>query len=179
MRKLNTEELNRLSVEAYKLSGKAPVAVVLDRVRSGHNVGSVFRTCDAFGVAAVYLCGFTPVPPNREVMKTALGSTDTVDWFHNQDTGALLESLKQQSFKIIFAEHTTESIALQNFSPVPGTKYAFVFGNEVSGIGTEWLPLADEVIEIPQFGTKHSFNVSVAAGIVLWDVWNKLALLQK
>ena len=97
MRKLNTEELNRLSVEAYKLSGKAPVAVVLDRVRSGHNVGSVFRTCDAFGVAAVYLCGFTPVPPNREVMKTALGSTDAVDWFHNQDTGALLESLKQQN----------------------------------------------------------------------------------
>lgn len=177
MRKLSTQELNRLSLEEFKLSGKIPVVVVLDQVRSGHNVGSVFRTCDAFGVAAVYLCGITPSPPNREVMKTALGSTDAVDWYHHRDTGELLESLKQESFKIIFAEHTTESIALQNFTPGRGTKYALVFGNEVSGIGAEWLPLADQVIEIPQFGTKHSFNISVAAGIVLWDVWNKLTHL--
>ncbi|MEO6169159.1 MAG: RNA methyltransferase [Chitinophagales bacterium] len=174
MRKLNMEELNRLTVEEYKSSWRIPVIVVLDNVRSGHNAGSVFRTCDAFGVTALYVCGITPFPPNREVMKTALGSNESVDWIHFVDTGTALRELKDRGFQIIFAEHTTESIALQQFIFSKDKKYALVFGNEVEGIKSELLPLADQVIEIPQFGTKHSLNISVAAGIVLWDIWNKV-----
>lgn len=174
MRKLSTAELNRLTVEEYKSSKRLPLVVVLDHVRSGHNVGSVFRTCDAFGVAGLYLCGITPFPPNREVLKTSLGSSESVDWLFAADTKAILEELKQDGFELVFAEHTTESISLQQFIPSKEKKYALIFGNEVEGIKSELLPLADQVIEIPQFGTKHSFNISVAAGIVLWDVWNKL-----
>lgn len=168
------EELNRLTVEAYKASGRMPLVVVLDNVRSGHNVGSVFRTCDAFGIPTIYLCGITPCPPNREVLKTALGSTESVAWFHFPDTKTILEELKQQDFEIVLAEHTTESISLQDFNPGKEKKYTLVFGNEVEGIQSELLHLANQVVEIPQFGTKHSFNISVAVGIVLWDVWNKL-----
>lgn len=151
-----------------------PVVIVLDNVRSGHNTGSVFRSCDAFGVTAVYLCGITPFPPNREVMKTALGSDESIDWIHFPDTGTALKELKEQGFQIIFAEHTTESVSLQHFITSKDKKYAVVFGNEVEGINADLLPLADHIIEIPQFGTKHSLNISVAAGIVLWDIWNKV-----
>lgn len=151
-----------------------PVVIVLDNVRSGHNTGSVFRSCDAFGVTAVYLCGITPFPPNREVMKTALGSDESIDWIHFSDTAVALKDLKQQGYEIIFAEHTTESISLQQFMPSKEKKYVLVFGNEVEGINSDLLPLADHILEIPQFGTKHSLNISVAAGIVLWDVWNKM-----
>lgn len=168
------EELNRLSMEAYKVSGGMPLVMVLDNVRSGHNVGSVFRTSDAFGIPAIYLCGITPCPPNREVMKTALGSTESVSWEFVQNTKNIIEKLKEQDFEIVLAEQTTESISLQDFIPAREKKYAFVFGNEIEGIQSELLNLANQVVEIPQFGTKHSFNISVAVGIVLWDVWNKL-----
>lgn len=151
-----------------------PVVIVLDNVRSGHNTGSVFRSCDAFGVTAVYLCGITPFPPNREVRKTALGSDESIDWIHFPDTTVALKELKQQGYEIIFAEHTTESTPLQQFMLSKEKKYVLVFGNEVEGINSDLLPLADHIIEIPQFGTKHSLNISVAAGIVLWDVWNKM-----
>lgn len=174
MRKLAMEELKRLTVAAYKTSGSMSVAVVLDNVRSGHNTGAVFRTCDAFGLQQLYLCGITPAPPNREVLKTALGSTSSVDWQHFPDTKSLLEGLKRRQSTIVIAEHTTGSIALQDFLPSKEKNYVIVFGNEVEGVQSNLLPLADHLIEIPQFGTKHSFNVSVAAGIVLWDVWNKL-----
>lgn len=150
-----------------------PLVVVLDRVRSGHNVGSVFRTCDAFGVAGLYLCGITPYPPNREVMKTALGSSDSVDWLVFPETQTALEELRQNGFEIIFAEHTTESISLHNFIPFKEKKYAVVFGNEVEGIQNNLFHLANGAIEIPQFGTKHSLNISVAAGIILWDFFVK------
>lgn len=175
MRKLSTQELNRLTVEAFKSSGKLPVTVVLDNLRSGHNVGSVFRTCDAFGVSALYLGGITPAPPNREVMKTALGSSEAIHWMQVPDTQQLLKSLRQDQYHIIFAEHTSVSIPLQRLKLSSSKKYALVFGNEVEGINAALLPLANTVVEIPQFGTKHSFNVSVAAGIVLWDVWNKMS----
>lgn len=174
MRKLSTQELNRLNTEVYKTSEGMPAVVVLDNVRSGHNAGSVFRTCDAFGIQTIYLCGITPCPPNREVMKTALGSTESVNWEHFADTKVILEKLKQQGNQIVFAEHTTESIPLQTFMPDSEQRYVFVFGNEVEGIRNDLLSLADQIIEIPQFGTKHSFNVSVAAGIILWHVWNTL-----
>lgn len=173
MRKLTTLELNRLSPEEFKLSQRLPLVVVLDNVRSGHNVGSVFRTCDAFGVTGLYLCGITPFPPNREVMKTSLGSDSTIDWFAVTDAKKILQELKESGFEIIFSEHTTHSISLNEFKPSRDKKYAFVFGNEVDGIQHDLLPFADHAVEIPQFGTKHSFNISVAAGIVIWDFFVK------
>lgn len=174
MRKLAAAELHRLTLEAYQSSGRMPVTVVLDNIRSGHNTGAIFRTCDAFGIESLYLCGITPCPPNREILKTALGSTSSVSWCHFPDAKKALEKLKEQQSVIVMAEHTTGSTALQDFRPLQEKKYAIVFGNEVEGIQSDLLPLADQVLEIPQFGTKHSFNVSVAAGIILWDVWNKL-----
>ena len=174
MRKLNTEELGRLSIEEFRISKRVPIIVVLDNVRSGHNAGSVFRTCDAFGLLAIYLCGITPFPPNREVMKTALGSAESMDWLFYPETKDALKELRDNGFEIILAEHTTESIALQDFLPSREKKYALVFGNEVDGIQNELLAMADGAIEIPQFGTKHSLNISVAAGIILWDFFCKM-----
>ncbi len=168
MRKLQTTELNRLSIEAFKSLEKLPVVVVLDNLRSGHNVGSVFRTCDAFAVSCLYLCGITPTPPNREVKKTALGGSESVNWHYFEDTLKALEKVKEDGFQIIIAEHTTRSISLQHFSPSKNMKYALVFGNEIDGISGDLLELADAAVEIPQFGTKHSLNFSIAAGIILW-----------
>lgn len=175
MRKLTTSELNRLTIDEFKLSKRLSVVVVLDHVRSGHNVGSVFRTCDAFGIEKLYLCGITPQPPNREVLKTALGSSDSVEWRHFRETKSALEELRSEGYEIVFAEHTSESISLQQFFPSAEKKFVFVFGNEVEGINSELLHLADHIIEIPQFGTKHSFNIAVAAGIVLWDFYLKFS----
>jgi tRNA G18 (ribose-2'-O)-methylase SpoU len=174
MRKLQTTELNRVSIEAFRGAEKLPIVVILDNVRSGHNVGSVFRSCDAFAISSLCLCGITASPPNREVLKTALGSTQSVEWIYYNHSRKAVEELKQKGFQIILAEHTTKSILLQNFIPSKELKYAVVFGNEVEGISSEVLELADTVIEIPQFGTKHSLNISVAAGIILWHLSQRL-----
>lgn len=169
MRKLATEELQRISVEEFKQTAKIPVVLVLDNVRSMHNIGSVFRTADAFSVEKICLCGITAQPPHREIQKTALGATESVDWIYFAQTLEALQELKKQEFIIIALEQTNESVFLQNFSIDKSKKYAFVFGNEVTGVEQAAINFCDKAVEIPQFGTKHSFNVSVTVGILLWD----------
>jgi tRNA G18 (ribose-2'-O)-methylase SpoU len=169
MRKLKITELNRLSKEDFKQSKKIPLVVVLDNVRSLHNVGSVFRTSDAFLVEAVYLCGITATPPHAEIHKTALGAEDSVDWKYFENTLDAIRELKDKTYHIVAVEQAENSISLENFQAGEG-KYAIVFGNEVKGIDQEVMNQCDSCIEIPQFGTKHSLNVSVTAGIVIWEV---------
>lgn len=169
MRKLKMEELNRVSVEEFKELPKLPVVLVLDNVRSLHNVGSAFRTGDAFRVEKIYLCGITGTPPNKEINKTALGATESVDWEHVVDTVALVQQLKADGYQLIALEQAENTTLLQDFMPDPEAKYAFIFGNEVFGVGDEVMPLVDTVVEIPQFGTKHSLNISVTVGVVVWD----------
>lgn len=166
-------ELKRLTIEEFKAAEKLPVVVVLDDIRSQNNIGSVFRTADAFRLQAVYLCGITATPPHREIRKTALGSTESVDWryFHTADEA--VRSLREQGFRVIAVEQTEGSTMLSDFTPAPGEKLALIFGNEVNGIGENILGEVHGCIEIPQFGTKHSINVSVAVGIVIWDVFVK------
>ena len=176
MRKLKMEELNRVSVEEFKTLPKVPVVLVLDNVRSLHNVGSAFRTGDAFRVEKIYLCGITGTPPNKEINKTALGATDSVTWEHVPDTAALAQNLKADGYTLIALEQAEGSMLLQNFVPNPEAKYAFIFGNEVFGVADEVMPLVDTVVEIPQFGTKHSLNISVTVGVVLWDYLLKTEL---
>lgn len=168
------DELERLSKDAYQTAEKSPLVVVLDNVRSMHNVGSVFRTCDAFLVEKIYLCGFTPCPPHREIQKTALGATETVAWESADSTKELILTLKESGFTIFAIEQTHDSIALDQFIPTAKSKIALVFGNEAEGVDEVVINHCDGAIEIPQFGSKHSFNISVSAGIVLWDVYNKL-----
>ncbi|RDC64565.1 RNA methyltransferase [Adhaeribacter pallidiroseus] len=175
MRKLKMEELNRVSVEEFKEQEKLPVVLVLDNVRSLHNVGSTFRTADAFAVSKIYLCGITGTPPHKEINKTALGATDSVNWEHFTSTAELVEQLKVENNQIIAIEQADRSVSLTDFNPTAGQKYALVFGNEVFGVEDEVMQLADTVIEIPQFGTKHSLNISVAVGVVVWDFLSKLA----
>lgn len=164
------EELGRKSVEEFKMAAKSPVIAVLDNIRSMHNVGSVFRTCDAFLIEAIFLCGYTPQPPHRDINKTALGATSSVDWiYYSQTTEAILQ-LKEKGYKILAIEQTEQSIMLNKFSVEKGEKIAIVFGNEVEGVSDEVLRLVDRSIEIPQFGMKHSLNISVAAGIVIWEI---------
>ena len=170
MRKLSMVELNRKSVDIFKRSEKVPIVVVLDNIRSMHNVGSVFRTADAFLLQAVYLCGYTPQPPHRDIHKTALGATETVDWkYYNLATTAL-EELKLTGYKIFAIEQVENSVALNKLDVDLSEKICLVFGNEVQVVGEDSLQLCDECIEIPQFGMKHSLNISVAAGIVLWEL---------
>jgi 23S rRNA (guanosine2251-2'-O)-methyltransferase len=170
MRKLAMDELNRKSVNEFRQSEKTPVIVVLDNIRSMHNVGSVFRTADAFLIRAVYLCGYTPQPPHRDIHKTALGATETVDWQYFATTVHAVQSLKSAGYSVYAVEQTEGSIPLQEFA-VPDTgQLAVVFGNEVSGVGEEALGLCDGSVEIPQWGMKHSLNISIAAGIVLWEL---------
>ena len=169
MRKLTLNELGRQSPEAFKASSKNPIAVVLDNVRSMHNIGSVFRTSDAFAVEIIYLCGITATPPHREIYKTALGAEETVAWEYAPETHLLCKKLKAEGYTVVCVEQADESTALQHFTPIPGKKYALVFGNEVFGVDDEVVSSADICLEIPQFGTKHSFNISVTAGIVLWE----------
>ena len=164
------EELNRKSVDQFKEAGKIPVVVVLDNIRSMHNVGSVFRTADAFLLKAIYLCGYTPQPPHRDIHKTALGATETVEWSYYSSGAIALEQLRQDGYKIFAVEQVENSISLDEFDSLSHEKLAVVFGNEVSGVGTELLKLCDGSIEIPQFGMKHSLNISVAAGIVFWEI---------
>lgn len=176
MRKLKLEELNRISSEEFKAKEKIPVVLILDNIRSLHNVGAAFRTGDAFLINKIYLCGITGTPPNRELHKSALGAEDTVEWEHTGSTVDAIKKLKSEGWKIISLEQAEGSTLLQNFNPQKNERYAFVFGNEVFGVEDEVIALSDSCIEIPQSGTKHSFNVSVTMGIVLWDYFVKLKL---
>ena len=174
MRKLTMPELNRLPVTDFQAIPKSPVVLVLDNVRSLHNVGAVFRTADAFALERLYLCGVTGCPPHREITKTALGSTESVAWEHCATTVAAATQLKQAGYQLVAVEQTTSSVLLPQFRPAPGRPLALVLGNEVFGVDDEVLALCEAAVEIPQLGTKHSLNVSVAAGVVLWDVLGKL-----
>jgi 23S rRNA (guanosine2251-2'-O)-methyltransferase len=174
MRKLTMAELNRATVADFKSTPKSPVVLVLDNVRSLHNVGAVFRTADAFALEKIWLCGITGRPPQREITKTALGSEESVSWEYAPTTVAALTQLKQAGYAVAAVEQTTGSVSLVQFQPPPGRPLALVLGNEVFGVDDEVLALCDAAVEIPQFGTKHSLNVSVAAGVVLWDVLGKL-----
>lgn len=166
------DELERLSANDMRTAGKHPVIVILDDVRSMHNVGSTFRTCDAFAVEALYLCGYTPAPPHRDIHKTALGATETVSWKHFATTIDAVNAAKEAGYKIYAVEQAHNSIALQNIS-INNQPVALVFGNEVSGVSDEVLKLADSCIEIPQWGSKHSLNISVTVGVVLWEMVRK------
>lgn len=173
MRKLANSELGRKSVDEYHDSMKSPFVVVLDNIRSHNNVGSVFRTADAFLTGAIYLCGITGCPPHRDIQKTALGATESVPWKYFATTVEAIEELKNDGYKIIGIEQVEGSISLDEFMPEKGKKYALVFGHEVNGVAQEVLDKCDYAVEIPQFGTKHSFNISVTAGIALWEMNRK------
>ena len=167
-RKLLNVELGRVSVDEYKELPDSGLVLVLDNIRSAHNVGSAFRTADSFKVDKVYLCGICAVPPSAEIHKSALGAENSVEWEHVDDTMTAIERLKAEGYKILSAEQTMNSVMLNDFTPVEGEKYAVVFGNEVAGVRQDVVDASDMVLEIPQFGTKHSLNVSVSVGVVLW-----------
>lgn len=173
-RKLLNIELGRMSAEEYKKTPKSGLAVVLDNVRSAHNVGSAFRSCDAFKVDRLYLCGICATPPSAEIHKSAIGAEFSVDWVHHQDTMDAVKELKSQGYTIISVEQTVNAVSLDAFSPSPDKKYAVIFGNEVSGVSQEVVDASDFALEIPQYGTKHSLNVSVSVGIVLWALHRKI-----
>jgi 23S rRNA (guanosine2251-2'-O)-methyltransferase len=173
-RKLKNEELNRISIESYKSSDKTPIVIVLDNIRSLNNIGSVFRTADSFLVEAVYLCGITAQPPHREIQKTALGATESVDWKYFETTNEAVSFLKENNYKIAAVEQAENSIMLDKFNIQPNEKIATIFGNEVKGVQQEIVDLSDVVLEIPQYGTKHSLNISVSTGVVVWDLFQKL-----
>ena len=174
MRKLKNSELNRLDVESYKTAKKTPLIIILDNIRSLNNIGSVFRTSDAFLIEKIYLCGITAKPPHKDIHKTALGSTDSVNWEYEKDTLVLVETLKKEDVYIAAIEQAEQAIMLNDFKPVIGKKLALVFGNEVKGVSQEVVNASDTVIEIPQFGTKHSLNIAVSAGLTIWDLYNKI-----
>ena len=174
MRKLRNNELGRISVSTFKKATKTPIIVVLDNIRSLNNVGSVFRTSDAFLIEKIYLCGITAIPPNREIHKTALGATESVDWEHKQDTLALVKKLKSEGIVVAAIEQAENSIMLDKFSLESNKKIAIVFGNEVKGVQQEVVSESDYCVEIPQKGTKHSLNISVSCGVVLWDLYQKI-----
>jgi 23S rRNA (guanosine2251-2'-O)-methyltransferase len=174
MRKLLNKELGRKTIEQYRSSDKAPFVVVLDNVRSQSNVGSVFRTSDAFLVEKIFLCGITASPPNPDIRKTALGATESVSWEYFEKTVDAITLLKLDDYLIIGIEQVEQSCELQDFIPENGKKYALVFGHEINGVTQEVIEMCDYCIEIPQFGTKHSFNIAVSSGIVLWELNRKL-----
>lgn len=174
MKKLSMEDLNRISVEEFRQADKLPLVVVLDNVRSMNNIGSVFRTSDAFRVEKICLCGITACPPHRDIHKTALGAEESVSWEYFDETSECIESLKRQGYRVYAVEQVDESVMLDEFETQSGTPTAIVFGNEVEGVDEEVIPLCDGCIEIPQFGTKHSLNISIAAGILIWEMWRKL-----
>ncbi len=163
-------ELDRKTVDEFKSSEKLPVIVVLENIRSMHNVGSVFRTADAFLIEAIYICGYTAQPPRKEIDKTALGATESVTWKYFSTAKEAIADLRQNEFKVFAIEQTDKSISLEKFNEIYEDKVALIFGNEVSGVESETISLCDGCIEIPQFGMKHSLNISVAAGIVLWEI---------
>jgi tRNA G18 (ribose-2'-O)-methylase SpoU len=176
-KKLKNTELNRITVEEFKATEKTPLIVVLDNIRSLNNVGSVFRTSDAFLIEKIYLCGITATPPNKEIHKTALGATASVDWEYVEDTLTLIEKLKDSKIKVLAIEQAENSTKLDTFFPEKDQKYAIVMGNEVKGVQQEAVNASDECIEIPQLGTKHSLNISVTTGVVLWDLFSKIKQL--
>lgn len=176
MQKLKLDELNRVGVEEFKTQEKLPVVVILDNVRSMHNVGSAFRTADGFAIEKIILCGITATPPHREIEKTALGATQSVAWQHCENTMDAIQELRAAGYEIIAIEQASESIMLNTFQPDTEKKYALIFGNEVNGVDDDVMAVIDKCIEIPQFGTKHSFNIVISAGIVLWDFYAKLRL---
>ena len=173
-RKLLNSELGRISKDEYRSAEPSGVEIILDNVRSAHNVGSVFRSADAFRIDRVWLCGITPLPPTAEIHKTALGAEDSVRWEHRDDTVALVKELQAEGYTVVSIEQTEHSVSLQDFHCDFGKKYAFVFGNEVDGVSQEVVDQCNASIEIPQYGTKHSLNVSVCAGVVLWAITDKL-----
>lgn len=176
MRKLKNNELNRLNVEEFKQSAKIPLVVVLDNIRSLNNIGSVFRTSDAFLIEKIYLCGITAKPPHKEIHKTALGATDAVDWAYEENTEELVKKLKAKGVQILSVEQAEQSTSLESFFPRENIKYAVIFGNEVKGVSQGVVDASDNCLEIPQFGTKHSLNIAVSCGIVLWDIFTKMKL---
>lgn len=174
MRKLANSELQRLEIEEFKKASKTPLIVVLDNVRSLNNIGSVFRTSDAFLIEKIFLCGITATPPNKEIHKTALGATESVDWEYAEETLSVVQRLQAENVCVISIEQTENAVMLNDFKPELGKKYAIIFGNEVKGVEQKVVSACDGVIEIPQYGTKHSLNISVSAGIVIWDLWRKI-----
>ncbi|KAF2341672.1 MULTISPECIES: RNA methyltransferase [Flavobacterium] len=174
MRKLENSELDRKSIEDFKKSEKTPLILVLDDIRSLHNIGSVFRTADAFLIEKIILCGITATPPNKEIHKTALGATETVAWEHHENVLEVIENLKKENVLTMAIEQVESAIFLQDFKVEKNQKYALVFGNEVYGVSQEAVAICDGCIEIPQLGTKHSLNISVSAGIVVWDLFQKI-----
>lgn len=168
------EELNRPSIQEFKEMRKNSLVIVLDNVRSMHNVGAVFRTADGFAVEKMVLCGITGQPPHREIEKTALGATESIDWVHESDVMRAVEALKAEGFKICAVEQANHSVPLDQFQPDSNEKYALIFGNEVHGVTDSVMKIIDHCLEIPQFGTKHSFNISVTAGILMWDFYCKM-----
>ena len=176
-RKLANEELGRIDLESFKNSKKTPIVVVLDNIRSLNNIGSVFRTSDAMAIEAVYLCGITAQPPHREINKTALGATESVDWKYFEKTETAVDSLKEKGYTILSIEQTEGSVFLNDFEVKKGQKLALVFGHEVYGVEQDVIDLSDAVVEIQQKGTKHSLNISVSAGVVLWDLSTKFEKL--
>ncbi|WP_010523352.1 RNA methyltransferase [Aquimarina agarivorans] len=173
-RKLKNSELERLDIDAFKKADKTPLIVILDNIRSLNNVGAVFRSADAFLIEKIYLCGITATPPHKDIQKTALGATETVDWKHVDDTLALVEKLKADNVQILAIEQAENAVFLNKFLPEKEKKYAVVFGNEVKGVQQSVVTASTHTIEIPQFGTKHSLNISVSCGVVLWDLFCKL-----
>lgn len=176
MRKLQNRELNRLDIDGFKATEKIPLTIVLDNIRSLNNIGSVFRTADAFLIDRIILCGITAVPPNKEIHKTALGATESVDWTYADQTLEAVRELKAKGVHILSVEQAENSTNLKDFIPEKGLKYAVVFGNEVKGVQQQVVDLSDQCLEIPQYGTKHSLNISVSCGIVLWDIFGKLRM---
>lgn len=175
MRKLANDELNRLDIDSFKKVKKTPMILVLDNIRSLNNIGSVFRTADAFLIQKIYLCGITATPPHKDIHKTALGATESVEWEYAEHTLDVVSELKKNGVQVISIEQADEAIGLQTFSVRSNETYALIFGNEVKGVAQEVVSASDTVIEIPQFGTKHSLNISVSAGIVVWDFWKKIS----
>lgn len=174
MRKLKNEELDRLDVAQFKKATKTKVSIVLDNIRSLNNIGSVFRTADAFLIEKIYLCGITAKPPHKDIHKTALGATDSVDWIYVSDTLALIQELKAEGKVTIAIEQVEGAILLNDFDIAKDKDYVLIFGNEVKGVDQKVVEACDVVLEIPQFGTKHSLNISVSVGVVVWDFWAKL-----
>ena len=176
MRKLKNSELGRIEVEEFKKASKIPLIIILDNIRSLNNIGSVFRTSDAFLIEKIFLCGITAKPPHKEIHKTALGATESVAWEYAEDTLALVEKLKEEKIHIASIEQAENSIMLQDFNPIKNQKYAIIFGNEVKGVQQKVVSASDYCIEIPQYGTKHSLNISVSCGVVVWDLFKKMKL---
>jgi 23S rRNA (guanosine2251-2'-O)-methyltransferase len=174
MRKLLNSELERKTVEQFRVSQKTPLVIVLDNVRSQSNIGSVFRTADAFLVEAVYLCGITAQPPHREIQKTALGATESVKWKYYSSASVAACELKKSGYVLLAVEQAEGAVELQDLIIEKDKKYALIFGHEINGVGQEIVDLCDKCVEIPQFGTKHSFNIAVSAGIVLWEIYRKM-----